>query len=80
MSARRLLQKNWGKRCLACPDLVPVAGVEPARYRYHWILSPARLPIPSHRPIDAIYYIIKFQKCKINFRKVSISFDILKIL
>ena len=29
--------------------LVPVAGVEPARYRYHWILSPARLPIPSHR-------------------------------
>ena len=27
--------------------LVPEAGVEPARYRYHWILSPARLPIPS---------------------------------
>lgn len=32
--------------------LVPVAGVEPARYRYHWILSPARLPIPSHRQVD----------------------------
>ena len=30
-------------------DVVPVAGVEPARYRYHGILSPARLPIPSHR-------------------------------
>ena len=29
--------------------LVPEAGVEPARYRYHWILSPARLPIPSFR-------------------------------
>ena len=29
--------------------LVPVIGVEPIRYRYHWILSPARLPIPSHR-------------------------------
>ena len=29
--------------------MVPVAGVEPARYRYHRILSPARLPIPSHR-------------------------------
>ena len=29
--------------------LVPVVGVEPTRYRYHWILSPARLPIPSHR-------------------------------
>ena len=30
-------------------QLVPEAGVEPARYRYHWILSPARLPIPSFR-------------------------------
>ena len=30
-------------------SLVPAAGVEPARYRYHWILSPARLPIPSRR-------------------------------
>ena len=29
--------------------LVPVVGVEPTRYRYHWILSPARLPIPSYR-------------------------------
>ena len=29
--------------------LVPVAGLEPARYRYRWILSPLRLPIPSHR-------------------------------
>ena len=34
--------------------LVPVAGVEPARYRYHWILSPARLPIPSHRQVHCI--------------------------
>ena len=31
--------------------LVPVVGVEPTRYRYHGILSPARLPIPSHRHI-----------------------------
>ena len=29
--------------------LVPGAGVEPARYHYHRILSPARLPIPSFR-------------------------------
>lgn len=29
--------------------LVPVTGVEPVRYHYHRILSPARLPIPSHR-------------------------------
>ena len=25
---------------------VPGAGIEPARHCYHWILSPARLPIP----------------------------------
>ena len=32
-----------------CLILVPVAGVEPARYRYQRILSPPRLPIPTHR-------------------------------
>ncbi len=29
--------------------LIPAAGVEPARPRGHWILSPARLPIPPRR-------------------------------
>ena len=29
--------------------LVPAVGLEPTRYRYHRILSPARLPIPSCR-------------------------------
>ena len=32
--------------------LVPVAGLEPARCRHRWILSPLRLPIPSHRQIS----------------------------
>ena len=36
--------------------LVPEAGVEPARCRHHWILSPARLPIPSFRHIRAYPY------------------------
>ena len=36
--------------------LVPVVGVEPTRYHYHRILSPARLPIPSHRLIQPYYY------------------------
>ena len=35
---------------------MPVTGVEPVRYRYHWILSQARLPIPSHRRTDGDYY------------------------
>ena len=38
--------------------LVPVAGLEPARYRYRWILSPLRLPIPSHRHVLGTSYII----------------------
>ena len=29
--------------------LVPMVGVEPTRPCGHWILSPARLPIPPHR-------------------------------
>ena len=29
--------------------MVPVAGLEPARYCYRGILSPLRLPIPPHR-------------------------------
>src|SRR5690242_542171 len=33
----------------ALKRLVPTEGVEPTRYRYHWILSPARLPIPPRR-------------------------------
>ena len=52
--------------------LVPVVGVEPTRYRYHWILSPARLPIPSYRRITRVLYHILFKKStpfskKINF-------------
>ena len=35
--------------------LVPMAGVEPARYCYQRILSPSRLPIPSHRLIKMCY-------------------------
>ena len=33
--------------------LVPKAGIEPARYCYHRILSPARLPIP---PLKHIFF------------------------
>ena len=42
-------RKNKPEQRGLCSDVVPEAGVEPARYRYHWILSPARLPIPSFR-------------------------------
>ena len=38
--------------------MVPVVGVEPTRYHYHGILSPARLPIPSHRHLSDSFYMI----------------------
>ncbi len=40
-------------------DMVPVVGVEPTRCCHHRILSPARLPIPSHRRNDGHYIIIR---------------------
>ena len=33
------------------PILVPLAGLEPARYFYRGILSPLRLPIPPQRRV-----------------------------
>lgn len=30
---------------------MPKEGLEPSRYCYHWILSPARLPVPPLRPV-----------------------------
>ena len=49
--------KKSPRRLKSSGALVPEAGVEPARYRYHWILSPARLPIPSFR--HGVLYCIK---------------------
>ena len=41
--------KEKSERSKVRSDMVPVIGVEPIRCCHHWILSPARLPIPSHR-------------------------------
>ena len=53
----------WARRAANCstpryrgdinPDMVPVTGLEPVRYRYRGILSPLCLPIPPHRRISA---------------------------
>lgn len=37
---------------LGLKALVPKAGIEPARCCHHWILNPARLPIPPLRLIE----------------------------
>ena len=36
--------------------MVPKTGVEPVRYRYHGILSPACLPIPPLRQLELLYH------------------------
>ena len=57
---RYSLYQNW------CPVMVPVVGLEPTRYRYQRILSPSRLPIPSHRRLPNDYIIIG-SVCQDNF-------------
>ena len=53
--------------------LVPVAGLEPARCRQRWILSPLRLPIPSHRQINLTMtlYIIIYIKSSVFCWKIK---------
>ncbi len=47
---------------------VPVMGVEPIRCHHQRILSPSRLPIPTHRLICCLYSILQAcQKIKIYF-------------
>ena len=50
----RLLPET--ERSALCPDVVPVAGIEPARHCWQWILSPPRLPVPTHRHSELIIY------------------------
>ena len=47
---------------------VPVVGVEPTRCHHQRILSPSRLPIPTHRLICCLYSILQaLRKIKIYF-------------
>ena len=51
----RPLPRHTKKRPQGALFLVPLIGVEPIRYRYHRILSPARLPIPPQRQAIRLY-------------------------
>ena len=44
-----LFTKRTSEQSGLCSDVVPAAGLEPARHRWQWILSPPRLPIPTRR-------------------------------
>ena len=47
--------------------LVPVTGLEPVRCRQRWILSPLRLPIPSHRHGNSSIIPDGAHNCKCKF-------------
>ena len=49
MSANLRNEKSRNPRNLGGFGMVPVVGLEPTRCRHQRILSPSRLPIPSHR-------------------------------
>ena len=64
------MQKKYPKKLCAFWGFisVPVVGVEPTRCHHQRILSPSRLPIPTHRPICCLYSILQAcQKIKIYF-------------
>ncbi len=46
--------------------VVPWVGIEPTRYCYHWILNPARLPIPPPRQFFVKNRQTCFWACKYN--------------
>ena len=68
---KRAIRKRPAKGSLHI--LVPPVGVEPTRYRYHRILSPARLPIPPRR---RILFIIPYSKkiCKRFIKTARLNF------
>ena len=62
-------KKNPKKLCAFWGFIsVPVVGVEPTRCHHQRILSPSRLPIPTHRLICCLYSILQApRKIKIYF-------------
>ena len=68
-------QKEHTPKCVLF--LVPLVGLEPTRYRYHWILSPARLPISPQRRQQCNYNIIAafLQAILVHFLRSRHFFD-----
>ena len=66
--------------------MVPVVGLEPTRCRHQRILSPPRLPIPSHRPGNknenyfsiSLFELQRFLKNKAALRRIRIRINSLK--
>ena len=55
---------------LSSSDVVPVAGIEPARPCGLGILSPVRLPVPPHRPVGGYIKEITFVRCTVKKKHI----------
>ena len=55
---------------------MPVTGLEPVRYRYRRILSPLRLPIPSHRQMQNILYNTNQEKSSYIFKFFALIYAV----
>ena len=53
---------------------MPVMGVEPRRCHHQRILSPSRLPIPTHRHRKLYYYTCSLQKSQAGRRELAYFF------
>ena len=53
---------------------MPVMGVEPIRCHHQRILSPSRLPIPTHRHRKLYYYTCSLQKSQAGRRELAYFF------
>ena len=71
----RPLTRHTKKRPQGALFLVPLIGVEPIRYRYHRILSPARLPIPPQRQAIRLYNTIA-EKSSVFMALVFLKFNV----
>ena len=62
--------------------MVPGAGFEPARYRYHWILNPTCLPVspPGHLRYGLVFYLKNTQTRLNYFAEATASFSFLPTL
>ena len=49
-------KRTYGNRRKSFSSNVPKVGLEPTRPEGHWILNPARLPIPPLRLIACFFY------------------------
>ena len=79
MSANLKNEKSRNPSNLGGFGMVPVVGLEPTRCRHQRILSPSRLPIPSHRRTVLVLYNKISKKSRDIFKNVKLKIKNVKL-